>query len=219
MLVLSVVASPLFPVLSTLFQEFLSPSIDAFKVRRLLPALVPHVCWLFPAPSNYRFCHCLCSLRPKLSPINEGSFSQNPLLSLFILSVCAKHSPSPHQPSRCLLSNENGPHIGCDTSYFRFIESIPESVLALNRWLLLPVSFTTRFPQYAFAYCVSLAAFVPLPPCLHHASFALRSLCIRHPLWLGISQTRIAMLFAGFYRIVLSELYIFLGTVPLSSGS
>jgi len=41
------------------------------------------------APSNYRFCHCLCSLRLKLSPINEGSFSQDPLFSLLTLSVCA----------------------------------------------------------------------------------------------------------------------------------
>merc|ERR1719263_1096555 len=88
-----------------------------------------------------------------------------------------KHSPSPHQLSRCLLSNENGQHSCCDTSCFRFIDSIPESVSALHRRLLLPVSFTTRFPQYAFAYCVSLAASVPLPPCLHHAPFALRSLC------------------------------------------
>ena len=70
-------------------------------------------------------------------------------------------------------------------------------------------------PNYAFAYCVSLAVFVPLPPCLPHASFALRSLCIPHPLWLGISQTRTARLFAGFYRIVLSESYIFFGTVLL----
>ena len=126
-----------------------------------------------------------------------------------------KHSPSPHQLSRCLLSNENGQHSCCDTSCFRFIDSIPESVSAFHRWLLLPVSFTTRFPQHAFAHCVSLAVFVPLPPCLHRAPFALRSLCLPHPLWLGISQTRTAMLFAGFYRIVLSESYISLGTVLL----
>ena len=126
-----------------------------------------------------------------------------------------KHSPSPHQLSRCLLSNENGQHSCCDTSCFRFIDSIPESVSALHRRLLLPVSFTTRFPQYAFAYCVSLAAFAPLPPCLPHALFALRSLCIPHPLWVGISQTRTAMLFVGFYRLVLSESYTFLETVSL----
>jgi len=126
-----------------------------------------------------------------------------------------KHSPSPRQLSRCLLSKENGQHSCYETSCFRFIDSIPESVSAFHRRLLLPVSFTTRFPQYAFAYCVSLAASVPLPPCLHHASFALRSLCIPHPLWLGISQTRTARLFAGFYHFVLSESYIFLGTVLL----
>lgn len=207
-------ASPLFPFPSALFREFPSSSIDAFKVRRPFPALVPHVYWLFFAPSNYRFCHCLYPLRHKLSPINEGSFSQDPLLSLFTFSVCARHSPSPHQLLRCLSSNENGQHpcFSCDTSCFRFIDSIPESVSAFHRRLLLPVSFTTWFPQYAFAYCVSLAAFVPIPPCLPHASFALRSLCIPHPLWLGISQTRKARLFAGFYRIVLSEPYIFLGT-------
>ena len=208
-------ASPLFPFPSALFREFPSSSIDAFRARRPLLALVPHVCWLFFAPSNYRFCHCLYPLRHKLSPINEGSFSQDPLLCLFTFSVCAKHSPPPHQPLCCLPSNENGQLscFCCDTSCFRFIDSIPGSVSAFHRWLLLPVSFTTRFPQYAFAYCVSLAAFVPLPPCLPHASFALRSLCILHPLWLGISQTRTARLSAGFYRIVLSESYIFLGTV------
>ena len=167
------------------------------------------------APSNYRFCHCLYSLRLKLSPINEGSFSQDPLLCLFTLSVYARHSPSFHQLLRCLPSNENGQHSCCDTSCFRFINSIPESVLALDRWPLFPVSFTTRFPQYALAYCVSLAAFVPIPPCLHHTLFALRPFCILHPLWLGISQTRTAILFAGFYRVVLSESYIFLGTVLL----
>ena len=73
------------------------------------------------------------SLRLKLSPINEGSFSQDPLLSLFTLSVCARHSPSPHQLLLCLLSNENGQHLGCDTSCFRFIDSIPEFVSAFNR--------------------------------------------------------------------------------------
>ena len=85
------------------------------------------------APSNYRFCHCFYSLRHKLSPINEGSLSQDPLLCLFTLSVCARHSPSSHQPLRCLLSNENGQHSCCNTSCFRSIESIPESALALNR--------------------------------------------------------------------------------------
>jgi len=70
-------------------------------------------------------------------------------------------------------------------------------------------------PNTLSQYCVLLAAFVPFPPCLHYALFALRSLCIPHPLWLDISQTRTAILFAGFYRIVLSESYIFLGTVLL----
>ena len=72
---------------------------------------------------------------------------------------------------------------------FRFIDSIPESVLAFNRRLLLPVFLTTRFPNTLSQYYVPLAVFVPFPPCLHHASFALRSLCIPHPLWLGIPNT------------------------------
>ena len=162
-------ASPLFPFPSALSREFPSSSIDAFKVRRLFPALVPHVSMTFYTPSNHRFCHCLYSLRHTLSPINEGSISHNSLLSLFTLSVCAMHSPSPHQPLHCLFSNENGQHLGCDTSYFIFLESIPESVLAFNRRRLLPVSFTTRFPNTLSQYCVTIAAFVPIPPCLHHA--------------------------------------------------
>jgi len=151
-------ASPLFPFPSTLFREFPSSSIDAFKVRRPFPALVSHVYWLSFAPSNYRFCHCLCSLRLKLSPINEGSFSQDPLLCLFTLSVCAKHSPSPRQLSRCLLSTRT------DSILAASLRVSDSSIQSLSLSPLFTDGFCFLFPSLLGSpNTLSLIAFPLLP--------------------------------------------------------
>ena len=69
-----------------------------------------------------------------------------------------------------------------NTSRFRSIDSIPEPVSAFHRRLLLPVSLTTRLPQYA-------SRLLRFPCCLCTASTLFTSCIVRFTLPLHSAST------------------------------
>ena len=107
----------------------------------------------------------------KLSPINEGSFSQDPhSLSLHTLGLrLALPTASPAFALPVLY--ENGQHFLLRHFVFQIHRFNPESVSAFHRRLLLPVSFTTRFPN-----TLSLTAFPLLPLYRFHLVYIMHRL-------------------------------------------
>ena len=142
--------------------------------------------------------------------------------SLKILFSVSSHSRFvPSTPHRIASLNVACSLTRTDSIFSATLRVLDSSFQSLSLSLLFTDGFCFLFPSpLGSHYMLSLTAFpllslyrfhiVYLMHCLLYALF-----CIPHPLWLGISQTRTAMLFAGFYRLVLSESYIFLGTASL----
>ena len=106
-------------------------------------------------------------------------FPQDPLLCLFTLSVCAKHSPSPRQLSRCLFSTRTDSILAASLRVsVSSIQSLSLSPLFTDGFCFLfpsPLGFLNTLSLIAFSL-LSLYRFhlVYLMHCLLYAPFAFR---------------------------------------------